>query len=83
MIQQQWFTQKGPVEKGAAPLHRRRTVFHRQRMFELAFSLIKSGKPVNCEGAAGTIDFDQKGDVIAPIAVWRFKAGIFGTYRKA
>jgi ABC-type branched-subunit amino acid transport system substrate-binding protein len=49
--------------------------------FELAFNLLASGKPINYEGASGTIDFDQNGDVVAPIEVWRFKAGKIVTYR--
>lgn len=49
--------------------------------FELAFKILASGKPINYEGASGTIDFDQNGDVIAPIEVWRFKAGKIVTYR--
>lgn len=34
--------------------------------------LIKQGKDVNYSGAAGACDFDDNGDVITPIAVWRF-----------
>lgn len=49
--------------------------------FELAFNMLESGKPINYEGASGTIDFDQNGDVMAPIEVWRFKAGKIVTYR--
>jgi ABC-type branched-subunit amino acid transport system substrate-binding protein len=49
--------------------------------FELAFKLIDAGKTINYEGASGAIDFDQNGDVMAPIEVWRFKAGKIVTYR--
>jgi ABC-type branched-subunit amino acid transport system substrate-binding protein len=49
--------------------------------FELAFKMLAAGKPINYEGASGAVDFDQNGDVIAPIEVWRFKAGKIVTYR--
>ena len=40
--------------------------------FQKAFDLIKAGKPINYEGAAGSVDFDKNGDVITPIEVWRY-----------
>jgi ABC-type branched-subunit amino acid transport system substrate-binding protein len=40
--------------------------------FKKAFDLLKQGKPVNYEGAAGSVDFDKNGDVITPIEVWRY-----------
>jgi branched-chain amino acid transport system substrate-binding protein len=49
--------------------------------FELGFKLLAAGKPINYEGASGSVDFDEKGDVIAPIEVWRFKGGKIVTYR--
>jgi ABC-type branched-subunit amino acid transport system substrate-binding protein len=49
--------------------------------FELAFDLLKAGKPINYEGASGSVDFDENGDVIAPIEVWRFDDGKIVTYR--
>ena len=49
--------------------------------FKLAFEMLSAGKSINYEGASGTIDFDENGDVIAPIEVWRFKEGKITTYR--
>ncbi|MGD1986134.1 MAG: ABC transporter substrate-binding protein [Desulfobacterales bacterium] len=40
--------------------------------FKKAFDLIKQGKAVNYEGAAGAVDFDKNGDVITPIEVWKY-----------
>jgi ABC-type branched-subunit amino acid transport system substrate-binding protein len=49
--------------------------------FDLAFRLMKAGKNINYEGASGTVDFDEHGDVKAPIEVWRFSNGKIQTYR--
>ena len=49
--------------------------------FDLAFRLLKAGKPINYEGASGAVDFDKNGDVMAPIEVWRFSGGKIQTYR--
>lgn len=49
--------------------------------FERAFKLLDQGQPVNYEGASGPVDFDQHGDVLAPIEVWRFHQGKISTYR--
>lgn len=40
--------------------------------FKKAFDMLKQGKPINYEGAAGSVDFDGNGDVITPIEVWRY-----------
>ena len=40
--------------------------------FKKAFGLLKEGKPINYEGAAGSVDFDKNGDVVTPIEVWRY-----------
>jgi ABC-type branched-subunit amino acid transport system substrate-binding protein len=40
--------------------------------FKKAFDLLKQGKPINYEGAAGSVDFDKNGDVVTPIEVWRY-----------
>jgi hypothetical protein len=37
-----------------------------------ALELIKAGKAVNYEGAAGAVDFDANGDVTTPIEIWRY-----------
>jgi branched-chain amino acid transport system substrate-binding protein len=39
--------------------------------FEKAFQLIGQGKKINYRGASGEIDFDQYGDVVSPIEVWK------------
>jgi len=40
--------------------------------FKKAFGLLDAGKPINYEGAAGSVDFDQNGDVTTPIEIWRY-----------
>ena len=37
-----------------------------------ALELIRAGKDINYEGAAGSVDFDKNGDVITPVEVWKF-----------
>ncbi len=48
--------------------------------FARAFGLLAEGKPINYEGASGSVDFDRSGDVEAPIEVWRFKNVKIETY---
>jgi len=43
--------------------------------FQKGFDLLKAGKKINYEGAAGSVDFDQHGDVITPIEVWKYTKG--------
>jgi ABC-type branched-subunit amino acid transport system substrate-binding protein len=43
--------------------------------FQKAFALLKQGKQINYEGAAGSVDFDKYGDVVTPIEVWEFRGG--------
>jgi len=40
--------------------------------FKKAFDLLQQGKAINYEGAAGSVDFDENGDVITPIEVWKY-----------
>jgi len=40
--------------------------------FKKAFALLEHSKPINYEGAAGSVDFDQYGDVVTPIEVWKY-----------
>ncbi len=40
--------------------------------FKKAFDMLKQGKPINYEGAAGSVDFDGNGDVVTPIEVWKY-----------
>jgi len=37
-----------------------------------ALDLIAAGKDINYEGAAGSVDFDNAGDVVTPIEIWRY-----------
>ncbi len=37
-----------------------------------ALELLKAGKAINYEGAAGSVDFDKNGDVVTPIEVWQY-----------
>jgi branched-chain amino acid transport system substrate-binding protein len=39
-----------------------------------ALKLLKEGKAINYEGAAGSVDFDENGDVVTPIEVWKYIA---------
>jgi branched-chain amino acid transport system substrate-binding protein len=49
--------------------------------FKKAFGLLKEGKKINYEGAAGSDDFDQNGDVVTPIEVWKYSEGKIMTVR--
>jgi ABC-type branched-subunit amino acid transport system substrate-binding protein len=50
--------------------------------FKNAFKLLDSGKEINYEGASGTVDFDENGDVLTPIEIWKFDAnGKIVTFR--
>jgi ABC-type branched-subunit amino acid transport system substrate-binding protein len=46
-----------------------------------ALDLLKAGKDINYEGAAGAIDFDRNGDVVTPIEVWKYSGGSIVTVR--
>src|SRR6266571_5341907 len=39
--------------------------------FQKAFALISQGKKVNYRGASGEVDFDEHGDVVTPIEIWK------------
>ena len=43
--------------------------------YEYAMQLLKDGKDIDYEGAAGSVDFDATGDVITPIGVWKYAEG--------
>jgi branched-chain amino acid transport system substrate-binding protein len=49
--------------------------------FEKAFALLRAGKSINYEGAAGSVDFDRHGDVVTPIEIWEFRDGQLKTLR--
>jgi ABC-type branched-subunit amino acid transport system substrate-binding protein len=46
-----------------------------------ALRLLEEKKDVNYEGASGSCDFDENGDVVTPIEVWRFAGGKITTVR--
>jgi ABC-type branched-subunit amino acid transport system substrate-binding protein len=46
-----------------------------------ALQFLEDKKKINYEGAAGSCDFDENGDVITPIEVWKFAAGKIVTVR--
>ena len=37
-----------------------------------ALDLLKAGKAINYEGAAGAVDFDKNGDVVTPVEIWKY-----------
>jgi len=49
--------------------------------FAKAFALIKQGRAINYEGAAGSVDFDKHGDVVTPIEIWEYRGGQLKTIR--
>lgn len=49
--------------------------------FKKAFDLLRQGKQINYEGAAGSVDFDKHGDVVTPIEVWKYTKGTIRTVR--
>lgn len=49
--------------------------------FQKAFELLQQGQDINYEGASGSLDFDEHGDVMAPIEIWKFSQGRIATYR--
>jgi branched-chain amino acid transport system substrate-binding protein len=50
--------------------------------FEKAFSLLEQGKSINYEGAAGSVDFDENGDVVTPIEIFKYTHGGIETVRQ-
>ncbi|RLB42870.1 MAG: amino acid ABC transporter substrate-binding protein [Deltaproteobacteria bacterium] len=49
--------------------------------FKKAFELLKAGKDINYEGAAGSVDFDKNGDVVTPVEIWKYHNGKIVTVR--
>ena len=50
--------------------------------FKKAFALLDAGTDINYEGASGTVDFDENGDVVTPIEIWKYTAdGKIVTFR--
>lgn len=46
-----------------------------------AVELIDNGQDINYEGAAGSQDFDDNGDVITPIEIWQYQGETMETLR--
>jgi ABC-type branched-subunit amino acid transport system substrate-binding protein len=46
-----------------------------------ALQLVEGKQDINYEGAAGACDFDENGDVVTPIEVWKFAYGKIVTVR--
>jgi neutral amino acid transport system substrate-binding protein len=42
---------------------------------------LRQGKDINYEGASGALDFDENGDVEAPIEVWQYAGDRIVTFR--
>jgi hypothetical protein len=36
---------------------------------------LQAGLPINYEGASGNVDFDDNGEVMAPIEIWCYEGG--------
>ena len=49
--------------------------------FKKAFELLKAGKNINYEGAAGSVDFDKYGDVVTPVEIWKYHNGKMATVK--
>ncbi|MEE9610927.1 MAG: hypothetical protein V3W19_06725, partial [Desulfatiglandales bacterium] len=49
--------------------------------FKKAFVLLRQGEKINYEGASGSVDFDENGDVITPIEIWKYSGGKILTVR--
>jgi len=49
--------------------------------FKKAFETLREGGEINYEGAAGSVDFDEHGDVVTPIEVWKYVGGVPTTVR--
>lgn len=43
--------------------------------FEAALEAIAAGQDIDYTGAAGTVDFDELGDVVTPVQVWQYQGG--------
>jgi branched-chain amino acid transport system substrate-binding protein len=41
---------------------------------KMALELLKDGRDINYEGVAGSQDFDENGDVVTPIDIWKYVA---------
>lgn len=43
--------------------------------FQAALEALAAGEDINFTGAAGTVDFDEAGDVVTPVQVWQYIGG--------
>ncbi|RLC91805.1 MAG: amino acid ABC transporter substrate-binding protein [Chloroflexi bacterium] len=48
------------------------TIIPGSENFKKALDLLKKGEAINYEGAAGSVDFDEAGDVITPVEIWMY-----------
>lgn len=46
-----------------------------QKGMNKALKLLDEGKQINYEGAAGSVDFDENGDVVSGIKIWKIEEG--------
>ena len=46
-----------------------------------AIQLLEAKQEINYEGAAGSCDFDENGDVMTAIEIWKFATGKIVTVR--
>lgn len=46
-----------------------------------AVQLLEQKKEINYEGAAGSVDFDDAGEVVTPVEIWKFSEGKIATVR--
>lgn len=47
--------------------------------YRRALELIKGGMDIDYSGAAGEVDFDENGDVVTPVEIWRYRNGAIET----
>lgn len=51
--------------------------------YRKAFRLLDQGKAINYEGASGSVDFDEQGDVYSGILIWKVENGKIKNVRTA
>ena len=49
--------------------------------FKKAFQVIDQGGEINYRGSSGPVDFDENGDVVTPMEMWRYSDGEIRTFR--
>ena len=56
-------------------------IFAGQEGMNKALKLLDEGKEINYQGAAGAVDFDENGDVVSGILIWKIEDGKIKTVR--